>query len=101
VLKEGRHLAEKLAMPPLLARIESALGRMDGTAVRHPDMLTRREIEVISLVASGLPNKAIAEELFISPHTVGNHLRNIYSKTQVHNRVDLARYAAQKGLSPS
>lgn len=48
--------------------------------------LTRREIDVLQLLAEGLSNKAIAERLFMSPRTVQAHLRNVYRKFGVCNR---------------
>jgi DNA-binding CsgD family transcriptional regulator len=51
--------------------------------------LTRREIEVINLLALGLKNTEIAAKLFISEHTVENHLKSIYQKLDVRNRTSL------------
>jgi len=48
---------------------------------------------VARLVASGLTNRQVASELFVSPHTVGFHLRQIYRKLSIQSRVDLARMA--------
>lgn len=50
--------------------------------------LTSREIDVLQQVAKGLPNKLIADKLSISPSTVGKHIENIYTKLQVHSRVE-------------
>ncbi|WP_067540716.1 helix-turn-helix transcriptional regulator [Nocardia crassostreae] len=55
--------------------------------------LTATEEKVARLVARGLTNRLVARELFISPHTVGFHLRQIYRKLDVKSRVDLARLA--------
>lgn len=62
--------------------------------------LTRREREVLSLVARGLGNKQVAAELDISENTVRNHLRNILDKLHLHNRVEAAAYAIRRGLAP-
>lgn len=48
--------------------------------------LTRREQEVLSLIAKGLRDKQIAESLGVLPNTVKSHTRNIFSKLEVHNR---------------
>ncbi len=50
--------------------------------------LSEREIEIIKLIAQGLPYKLIANQLFISAKTVGKHIENIYTKLQVTNKVD-------------
>ena len=60
--------------------------------------LTRREQEVMRLLAEGLSPKEIAEKLFISPKTVENHRSNIMTKLDLHSAMDLVRYAARLGL---
>ena len=65
------------------------------------EALTSREIEIVRQVAADLPNKEIAEHLFISEGTVKTHLHNIYEKLRITNRRELTRYAQAKGLIPS
>ena len=60
--------------------------------------LTARETEVLRLVAKGLSYKQIAERLVISHRTVQNHVQNTLGKLQLHNRVELVRYAIERGL---
>jgi LuxR family transcriptional regulator, maltose regulon positive regulatory protein len=60
--------------------------------------LTKREMEILSLLAKGLPNKRIAEKLFISPETVRRHTSNIYGKLNVHNRYGAVERAHAIGL---
>ena len=55
------------------------------------DSLTATELAVSSLVAEGLTNGAVARRLYISPHTVNTHLRHVFAKLGVSNRVELAR----------
>jgi DNA-binding NarL/FixJ family response regulator len=57
--------------------------------------LTPREIEILSLLASGEKNEDIAEELFISPNTVKTHIYNIFKKIHVPNRLQAALWAAK------
>ncbi|MEC0242242.1 response regulator transcription factor [Paenibacillus dokdonensis] len=64
----------------------------------HHETLTNREREILNWVASGLTNKEIAAELHISDQTVKNHLKNILQKLHLENRVQLTRYALEKGL---
>jgi len=60
--------------------------------------LTERETEVLRLVAKGLSYKQIAERLVLSHRTVQNHVQNTLRKLQLHNRVQLVRYAIERGL---
>lgn len=60
--------------------------------------LTQRETEVLRLVASGLSYKQIAQRLSLSHRTVQNHVQNTLNKLQLHNRVELARFAIREGL---
>lgn len=60
--------------------------------------LTPREQEILRLLAQGSTVKDIAEKLFISPKTVTNHRANIMTKLDLHNTVELVRYATRLGL---
>jgi len=62
------------------------------------DTLTRREQEILVLLAQGLSTKQIAEKLFISPKTVENHRSNILCKLNLHSTLELVRYAARLGI---
>ncbi|MGV9565507.1 response regulator [Streptomyces sp. NPDC003480] len=85
VLGEYRRLA---AEPALAA----------GAGEPEAPRLTDRETEVLRLVAKGLSYKQIAERLVISHRTVQNHVQNTLGKLQLHNRVELVRYAIERGL---
>jgi DNA-binding NarL/FixJ family response regulator len=60
--------------------------------------LTEREAEILRMVGTGLSYKQIAERLVLSHRTVQNHVQNTLNKLQLHNRVDLVRYAIEHGL---
>jgi two-component system response regulator NreC len=62
------------------------------------DDLTPREREVLVLIAEGMSNAEIAENLVISVKTVDRHRENIMRKLNMHNRVDLVKYAIRSGL---
>jgi DNA-binding NarL/FixJ family response regulator len=67
---------------------------------RSPEMaegLTAREIEVLQAIAQGKSNREIGEALFISPHTVQVHVRNIFGKLGVNSRVEAVAYALRQG----
>jgi DNA-binding NarL/FixJ family response regulator len=64
----------------------------------EPPRLTDRETDVLRLVAKGLTARQIAERLVLSHRTVENHVQSTLRKLQLHNRVELARYAIEHGL---
>lgn len=76
-------------------RLARTGGAGDGTEVPR---LTERETEVLRLVAKGLSYKQVAERLVLSHRTVQNHVQNTLSKLHLHNRVELVRYAIERGL---
>lgn len=107
--RDARSAAESAAH----VRAEVRAGRLDGDAVeavlhaaghvrsRRPKQLaglTRREIEVLGLLARGLQNKQIAQRLYITPKTVGHHISHIYTKIGTSNRVSASVYATEHGL---
>jgi DNA-binding CsgD family transcriptional regulator len=63
--------------------------------------MTKSELAVAQLVADGLTNREIADRLFISPHTVNSHLRQVFAKLEVNSRVDLTRLATERGGKPA
>ena len=94
-------------------RAEVAARRLDGDAAdavlhaaghrvrrrrERPAGLTAREVEVLRLVARGLSNKEIAEQLVISPKTAGTHVEHIYTKIGVSNRAQASLFAMKHGL---
>jgi DNA-binding CsgD family transcriptional regulator len=60
--------------------------------------MTKSELAVAQLVANGLTNREIAEQLFVSPHTVNTHLRQVFAKLEVNSRVDLTRLATERNI---
>lgn len=69
-------------------------------SVQRAVRLTKREIEVLSLIAQGHSSKEAADTLYVSKRTVDFHLANIYDKLQVNNRVQAFRAATRMGLIP-
>jgi DNA-binding CsgD family transcriptional regulator len=63
--------------------------------------LSEREVEILKLLATGVSNKEIARQLFISANTVKVHLRNIYTKINVNTRTEAVLYAVRVGLTKS
>jgi DNA-binding NarL/FixJ family response regulator len=86
--------------PGLAGLVLGEYRRISGDRDTSPGTpaLTERETEVLTLVAKGLSSKQIAERLVVSHRTVQNHVQNTLRKLQMHNRVELTRYAIEHGL---
>jgi DNA-binding CsgD family transcriptional regulator len=103
-------ILEELGAKPALQRAMQrlrTLGVRDLPALRrgprattraNPAGLTRREAEVLALVAKGLRNTEIADRLYLTPRTVGHHVSAIYAKLGVETRTDAARVASELGI---
>jgi two-component system response regulator DevR len=81
--------------PALLARLLPGLCK-DSKQVRGS--LTPRELQVMQLIAEGVSNQAIAERLFISSHTVRNHVQRIITKLGVHSKLEAVAVATRLGF---
>lgn len=79
----------------LLARLVSSLSK-DGEHIRGS--LTARELQVMQILVEGVSNRAIAERLFISSHTVRNHVQRIITKLDVHSKLEAVAVATRLGL---
>ena len=77
--------------------LDRMLERQSGSR-QNAEALSRRETEIVKMVAAGMRNKEIAGKLFIGEGTVKTHLHAIYRKLGVHGRVELTLYAQQRGL---
>lgn len=76
-----------------------AVPALAASTAEHGNHLSQREREVLARVAAGRSNKAIAEELYVSPNTVKSHVASLLRKLNVHTRAQLATIAVQQGLS--
>jgi DNA-binding NarL/FixJ family response regulator len=88
---------EAVISPEMLARLLPRLhrgGRSGGSE------LTEREREVLGLLADGLSNAAIAEQLTVSVHTVRNHIANLSAKLGAHSKLEALAIAVREGLLP-
>jgi len=91
VVMEGGSLLQPVVASKLLRHMEQQ------HFLPH-EMLTERELEVLSLLAQGMPNKAIAAQLVISERTAKFHVSSIMGKLGATNRTEAVSLAAQKGL---
>jgi ATP/maltotriose-dependent transcriptional regulator MalT len=99
LLDAARATAQELGMAALEQRCARLLAQLDDRLV-YPDALSKREVDVLRLLAAGLSNHEIGTRLFISTHTVANHIRSILAKTGTANRTEAAAYAVRRGLTP-
>jgi NarL family two-component system response regulator LiaR len=96
VLKAAR--GETTIHPRVAAKMMQALQGAESKAENPFDHLSKRELEVLRLIAEGLSNAAIGEALFISEKTVKSHVGNILSKLHLADRTQAAVYAWRRGL---
>jgi NarL family two-component system response regulator LiaR len=83
--------------PSIARRLMQELGQA-GASPPLAELLTEREIEVLKLVARGLTNQEIADELVVSKRTVDSHTNSILAKLHLANRTQAALYALREGL---
>lgn len=101
LLDSAEVLCEEFGLDGLLesAKNSRAEVRSAITSTKRSDGLTERELEILALVAKGKTNREIAEEFFISRHTVVRHTSNIFRKINVKNRSQAASYAFEQGIA--
>ncbi|UOQ73857.1 response regulator [Hymenobacter cellulosilyticus] len=94
VMAGGRYLGSEIGMSLLTKALQAP------TAPEAPKSggLSKRELEVLQLIADGMTNAEIADKLFTSKRTIETHRQNIIEKTQAKNTAALIRYAARNGL---
>jgi DNA-binding NarL/FixJ family response regulator len=92
---------ESLISPQIASKVLQLLrakNASDGDKEAVTTDLSDRELEVLKLIAIGKDNREIADELYISPKTVKNHISNILMKLQIENRIQAAVYAVRSGI---
>jgi len=86
-------------LPPRLTEslfaqiIDKAVTELSTSKIIGAVKMTRRERQVVDLVADGLTNKEIAQKLHLSTYTIKSHIHNILEKLALHTRVQIAKYA--------
>ncbi|GAA0587440.1 response regulator transcription factor [Streptomyces crystallinus] len=92
----GQSVLDREVQDRLLATVRTGAAAV-GRAL--PGDLTPREREVLALIGQGLPNRGIAEKLFISEATVKTHINNLFAKAGIRDRADAVRRAIEAGLT--
>jgi DNA-binding CsgD family transcriptional regulator len=99
-LRRAADLFRQVGAPPWEERAEAELRATGGTArKRDPstlDDLTPQELQIAGLVASGMTNRQIAEQLYLSPRTIDYHLRKVFSKLGVSSRTELVQMGVRE-----
>lgn len=100
LLGEAIALAGEMGMQALGERAAVLRAELEPAPekARYPAGLSHREVEVLRLIAVGKGNREIAEQLFVSPNTVANHVRSILTKTNTANRTEAAAFAVRHAL---
>ena len=93
----ARLVFEGLGAAPDVARVQAFMRA--GSPAGGAGPLTAREVQVLRLVATGMTNREIAAELFLSEKTVARHVSNIFTKLRVSSRAAATAYAYQHGLA--
>jgi len=95
---QGQSLISPSMASKLLAEFNTLVRRAEEKQQFPAPRLTDRELEVLKLVAQGMSNREIADDLYISENTVKNHVRNILEKLQIHSRMEAVMIAVREKL---
>jgi DNA-binding NarL/FixJ family response regulator len=95
---QGQTLISPSMASKLISEFTALAKRADDRHTVPAPRLTDRELEVLKLVAQGLTNREIAEQLYIADNTVKNHVRNILEKLHLHSRMEAVLYAVREKL---
>lgn len=99
VLRDETHLPPALLTGVLREMTRERQGR--GEYQRLADALTPRELEVLRCMLAGMGRKAVAERLYLSPHTVRTHMQNVLGKLGVHSTLAAVAVARRAGVPPA
>jgi DNA-binding CsgD family transcriptional regulator len=97
LLDDVRIICARLGAKPALTRADALLARLSAPA--FPAGLSPREVEVLRLVAQGMTDRQVGEQLFLSTRTVNQHLRSIYNKLGVSSRAAATHFAVEQGIA--
>lgn len=93
VVSEGTKVLPPNLTGSLFSQIVANAVKKNPLIIKESVSMTKREKQVIELIADGLTNKEIALKLHLSPHTVKSHIHNILDKLALHTRVQIAKYS--------
>lgn len=96
-VRHGRMLVAEAMLSDLIDRLLRQAATHDE-ALKRIHQLTPRERAVLALLSQGQGNVAVAERLFIGPHTARTHIQNVIAKLGMHSRLEAATFVAQTGI---
>jgi len=92
----GETLCSPQVAHEMFARLSKLAHASDRSAPQELMILTARELEIVQLIAEGWTNRRIGDHLYLSPHTVKNHVSKILKKLRVQRRLEAVKYATDK-----
>ena len=95
---QGQTLISPSMASKLIAELATLSKQADQRSTVPAPRLTDRELDVLRLVAQGLTNREVADQLYIAENTVKNHVRNILEKLHLHSRMEAVLYAVREKL---
>ena len=96
--EEIEHAIPMVLEGQLYLSVDITMSRTEKQHLQHQPVITRREKEILALIADGLTNPQIAEKLFISLNTVDTHRKNLLAKFETNNSASLIKLATKAGL---
>lgn len=96
--EEIEHAIPMVLEGQLYLSVDITMSRTEKQHLQHQPVITRREKEILALIADGLTNPQIAEKLFISLNTVDTHRKNLLAKFETNNSAALIKLATKAGL---
>ena len=99
VVREGGAACPTKLCMALFQYFQQEMGEFPSSSVREQVGLTRKEQQILRLVAQGMTNKEIAQECCLSEQTVKNHLYRMNQKAGTEDRLDIVRYCRARGVS--
>jgi two-component system response regulator DegU len=96
LVAHGSTMCSSHIVHAMFARLSELAQASDRETLCEPMLLSARELEILQLIAAGQSNRQIADQLYLSLHTVKNHVHNILRKLRVHRRLEAIKYASER-----
>src|SRR6185436_15590124 len=97
---DGAHVLPRPLTGALFAHVSERVKARGKRGVKAAVRMTKRELEVVTLIAEGASNKEIAARLKVATHTIKSHVHNILEKLALHTRLQVAAFAHAENAPP-